>query len=142
MVAHVVGASAWIGGLVPLGRFIRAAQQNRYSSTDAQVVLLRFSHLGTAAVGIVAVTGAENTWRMLGTVPDPMSAYGSVLIAKIALFGFMLVLAVTNRYWLTPLLAQRGALLGVLVRTILMEQALAAGVLLAVSALGLMNPSM
>src|SRR5829696_4480015 len=71
MVAHVVSASAWIGGLVPLGRFVRAAQQHRYSITDAQIVLLRFSHLGMAAVGLLMVTGAANTWRMLGMVPDP-----------------------------------------------------------------------
>jgi putative copper resistance protein D len=141
MVAHVVSASAWMGGLVPLGRFVRAAQQGRYSITDAQVVLVRFSRLGIAAVGLIAVTGAVNTWRMLGMAPDPMDAYGRVLLAKIVLFGFMLVLAVTNRYWLMPQLSQQGRPLGALVRTILLEQALAAGVLLAVSALGLMDPS-
>src|SRR5215210_7134634 len=100
MVAHVVSASAWIGGLVPLGRFVRAAQQHRYSITDAQIVLLRFSHLGMAAVGLIAVTGAVNTLRMLGTAPDPTSAYGRVLLVKIALFGCMLLLAIANRYWL------------------------------------------
>ena len=73
---------------------------------------------------------------------DPMDAYGRVLLAKIVLFGFMLVLAVANRYWLMPQLGGPGRPLGSLVRTILMEQALAAGVLLAVSVLGLMNPSM
>ena len=142
MVVHVVGASAWIGGLVPLGRFVRAAQQHRYSITDARSVLLRFSHLGMAAVALIAVTGAVNTWRMLGMASDPMDAYGRVLLAKIVLFGFMLVLAVANRYWLMPQLGGPGRPLGSLVRTILMEQALAAGVLLAVSVLGLMNPSM
>jgi putative copper export protein len=54
----------------------------------------------------------------------------------------MLVLAALNRYWLTPRLAQQGALLRVLVRTIALEQALAAAVLLSVSVLGLMSPSM
>ena len=107
-----------------------------------EVVLLRFSHLGMAAVALIAVTGAVNTWRMLGMASDPMDAYGRVLLAKIVLFGFMLVLAVTNRYWLMPQLGGPGRPLGSLVRTILMEQALAAGVLLAVSILGLMNPSM
>ena len=127
---------------MPLGRFVRAAQQHRYSITDARSVLLRFSHLGMAAVALIAVTGAVNTWRMLGMASDPMDAYGRVLLAKIVLFGFMLVLAVANRYWLMPQLGGPGRPLGSLVRTILMEQALAAGVLLAVSVLGLMNPSM
>src|SRR3954470_10876598 len=76
MVAHVVGASAWIGGLVPLGRFVRTAQQHRYSVMDAQSVLLRFSHLSMAAVSLIAVTGAVNTWRMLAMARDPMDAYG------------------------------------------------------------------
>jgi putative copper export protein len=52
------------------------------------------------------------------------------------------MLAAANRYWLMPRLAQQDRLLSVLVRTIAMEQALAAAVLLAVSALGLVNPSM
>src|SRR4051812_2499091 len=52
MVAHIVGASAWIGGLVPLGRFVRTAQQQHHSIMDAQSVLLRFSHLGMAAVSL------------------------------------------------------------------------------------------
>src|SRR3954462_1233651 len=142
MVVHVVSASAWIGGLVPLGRFVRATQQHRYRITDAQVVLLRFSHLGLVTVGLIALTGAVNTWRMLAMASDPTDAYGRVLLTKIVLFGFMLVLAVTNRYWLMPQLGRPGRLLGALVRTILLEQALAAGVLLAVSALGLMDPSM
>jgi putative copper resistance protein D len=142
MVVHVVSASAWIGGLVPLGRFVRATQQHRYRITDAQVVLLRFSHLGLVTVGLIALTGAVNTWRMLAMASDPTDAYGRVLLTKIVLFGFMLVLAVTNRYWLMPQLGGPGRPLGALVRTILLEQALAAGVLLAVSALGLMDPSM
>jgi len=71
-----------------------------------------------------------------------MSAYGRVLRAKIALFGLTLVLAAVNRYWLTPRPAQRGRLLAVLVCSIVMEQALAAAVLLAVNLLGLMSPSM
>jgi copper resistance protein D len=142
MATHLVGAGAWIGGLVPLGRFVNAAQRHHYSITDTQVVLLRFSHLGMAAVGIIAVTGAANTLWILKTVPDPTSAYGRVLLIKIALFGCMLVLAIANRYWLMPRLARQGRFLGVLFHTITMEQALAAAVLLAVSALGLMNPSM
>ena len=111
MVVHVVGASAWIGGLVPLGRFVRAAQQHRYSITDARSVLLRFSHLGMAAVGLI-VYGVANTWRMLGMAPDPTDAYARVLLIKIVLFGFMLMLAVTNRYWLMPQIAGPGRPLG------------------------------
>ena len=78
---------------------------------------------------------------MTGINPDPMSAYGRVLRAKIALFGLTLVLAAVNRYWLTPRLAQRGRSLGVLVCSIV-EQALAAAVLLAVNLFRLMSPSM
>ena len=122
MVMHVVSASAWIGGLVPLGWLVRAAQPHRYSTTDAQVVLLRFSHLGMLAVSVIAVTEAVNTWRMLGMAPDPLDAYGRVLLAKIVLFGFMLVLAAINRYWLMPQLVGPGRPLRALVRTILLEQ--------------------
>jgi len=142
MVAHVISASAWIGGLVPLSRFVHTAQQQHHSLADAQGVLLRFSHLGMAAVGLITVTGVANTWRMLAMAPDPLGVYGRVLLAKVVLFGLMLVLAVTNRYWLMPQLGGPGRPLSALVRTILMEQALAAGVLLAVSVLGLMAPSM
>ena len=127
MAVHVIGAGAWIGGLVPLSRFVRAAKPYDNGTVEAQAVLLRFSHLGVVAVCAITATGGANTSRMLGTaLPDPMSTYGRVLLAKIALFGLMLVLAALNRYWLTPRLAQQGTLLCVLVRTIALEQALAA----------------
>src|SRR6478672_3493654 len=140
---HVTTWRSAPGGLVPLSRFIRPAKQHDNGTVAAQSVLVRFSHLGVVVVCAIAATGVANTSRMLGTaLPDLMSAYGRVLLAKVALFGLMLVLAALNRYWLTPRLAQQGTLLRVLVRTIALEQALAAAVLLAVSVLGLMSPSM
>ena len=53
---------------------------------EVETVLLRFSHLGMAAVCAIATTGVANTWRMLGTaLPELMTAYGRVLRANIAL---------------------------------------------------------
>src|SRR6478672_10183507 len=100
MAVHVIGAGAWIGGLVPLSRFIRPAKQHDKGTVAARSVLVRFSHLGVVVVCAIAAPGVANTSRMLGTaLPDPMSAYGRVLLAKVALFGLMLVLAALNRYW-------------------------------------------
>jgi hypothetical protein len=57
-------------------------QQHRYSITDAQAVLLRFSHLGMAAMSVIAVARSREYVRMLAMAPDPLDAYGRVMLAK------------------------------------------------------------
>ena len=138
---HVAGAGAWIGGLLPLGRVIAAAQRHPSEVAGAETVLARFSRFGIVVVALIAVTGALNTWRMLGGFPDPGNSYGRALLFKISLFVAMVGLAVYNRYALVSRMKSAPAKgLRTLSRNVALEQIIGFCVLLDVSALGLMDP--
>ncbi|MES0126743.1 CopD family protein [Mesorhizobium sp. C420B] len=82
-----------------------------------------------------------NTWLVLGSFPDPRNSYGRVLLFKISLFVAMVGLAVYNRYALVSRMKSEPAKsLGTLSRNVALEQIIGFGVLMDVSALGLMDP--
>jgi len=139
---HVACAGAWIGGLLPLARVIATARQHRSGIVIAGAAIRRFSRVGIVVVGVIALTGAANTWRVLGTLPDPADSYGQVLLLKIGLFASMIGIAAFNRYYLIVKLERPDptSTLEALSRNIALEQIFGAGVLLAVSVLGLMSP--
>ena len=110
--------------------------------------LVRFSAIGVRVVGVLLASGLVNSWFLVGrarlgrvlTTP-----YGRLLLAKLALFGFMLALAAVNRYWLTPQLERAHATDGArsfqpVIRSILTETAFALLVLGLVSWLGTLSP--
>ena len=149
---HLLAAGVWIGALVPLaillGRSSRAEALE--SPQRAAVGLERFSGVGAAAVAVLVLTGLVNSayligasrWRELFT-----TAYGRVLIVKLALFAAMLALAALNRYRLSPRLrtASQGSVstataLRAFRRTVLIETGLAFAVLGLVALLGMLEP--
>jgi putative copper resistance protein D len=102
---HLVAAAAWVGGLLPLA-FLLAAAGRTSSGAVARAASLRFSAYGIAAVGVLLLTGATNTWYLAGSIRALTATdYGHLLLVKIALFLLMLALATVNRVWLTPALA-------------------------------------
>jgi len=61
-----------------------------------------FSDLGAVSVATLLATGIVNTWVRVGSVELLTgSAYGRLLLFKIALFASMLGFAAVNRLWLT-----------------------------------------
>jgi putative copper resistance protein D len=100
--AHLLGAGAWLGGLVPLGFMLLS-----YTITnpeggylDVDTVLLRFSGMGYVAVATLIGSGLVNSWFLVGSVSSLLKApYGQILLAK---FAAMLALAAANRFWLVP----------------------------------------
>ncbi|MER8824050.1 MULTISPECIES: copper homeostasis membrane protein CopD [unclassified Mesorhizobium] len=138
---HVASAGAWIGGLLPLGLLIAAAQRHPSEVAGVETVLWRFSRFGMMAVALIFFTGAMNTWLMLGSFPDPRNSYGRILLFKISLFVAMVGLAVYNRYALVSRMKSEPVKsLGTLSRNVALEQIIGFGVLMDVSALGLMDP--
>jgi putative copper resistance protein D len=111
-ILHLIVAAAWLGGLVPLVMLMRWMIQSteKIDSTSFLSVLHRFSNLGLFAVATLVVTGALNTYFMLGDA-DALFAgdYGRVLLAKLTLFAVMLAFAAINRLRLTPDLASAEA---------------------------------
>ena len=88
---HVLGMAVWLGGLVTLA--IARTDEHAYGR-----VAERFSGLALGAVVVLALTGAVQAIRQL----QPFSAlwdsdYGRLLIAKLAAFGVLLLIAAWSR---------------------------------------------
>ena len=109
-IAHMIAAALWIGGIAAFALLLRQPDQIQTPAHVTVVVrsLENFSRVGTAAVGIVVLTGIFNGFVILNADVSSMfdSTYGLLLTAKVALFGVMLVLAANNRWKITPALTQ------------------------------------
>ncbi|MEH3048667.1 copper homeostasis membrane protein CopD [Sphingomonas adhaesiva] len=138
---HAVAAAGWFGALLAL----TGGVARRVSAERSAMALHRFSLFGTVFVAVLVVTGAINTVMIAGWSGLPALAstlYGRLLIAKIALFGGMLLLAAANRWQLTPRLMRDGAAaLPALRRSLALETALALAIIALVAALGTMDPT-
>ncbi len=106
-IAHLLAAAVWLGAVV--GFYLLLAMRQSSDIEVASRALSGFATLGTAAVGVLAVTGAVNAGFLVGA--DGLSriagsAWGGLLIVKLALFGLMLGLAAHNRFTLAPALSR------------------------------------
>ena len=151
-IVHLLAAGAWVGALVALGAML-TRRASRLTSTDfisMHRTLEGFSKAGTIFVALVIITGAINTWVLVG--PSGVCLVGSdryvqLLAFKLALFAAMLGLAAVNRFRLTPALwrdLKTGTVPSVaqqaLRRSIAIEAGLAASVLAIVAWLGTLVP--
>jgi putative copper resistance protein D len=147
---HLVAASAWIGGLVPLALLLSFTRRHGSEAwaAIAAAVTQRFSVLGIASVATLIASGTINAWFLVGSVQALLvTEYGRVLIVKLALFVLMLAIAAINRTVLTPQLAASAAsdrhfnALRALTRHCLYEIALGLMILLVVGWLGTLHPA-
>lgn len=111
-IAHLVAAGVWVGALVcllllvsrPIARLDTAHLRLTHRALDG------FSLIGTVLVAVIVATGLVNAWLLVGppnVLTLPSTAYGQLLLIKLALFAAMLGFAALNRYRLTPTLAAR-----------------------------------
>jgi putative copper resistance protein D len=109
-ILHSWAAALWLGALAAL--LIMTLRHRSGDSASDRVLhgaLHGFSGVGTAAVAVLVLSGLVNSWFTVGVdgigrlVTTP---YGRLLLAKLALFGLMVALAASNRFHLTPDLAE------------------------------------
>jgi putative copper resistance protein D len=102
--SHLIAASAWVGGLMPLLIFIGPrAFSHQPPLLDCFKALRRFSTLAGWSVAVLAASGVLNTWFMTSGLHSFFATeYGDLVLVKIALFIVMLGFGAVNRYWLTP----------------------------------------
>jgi copper resistance protein D len=135
---HLIAAGWWIGGLLAL------VLVSRRLGPEAAEVLHRFSGVGYGAVAAIVATGLFKSAMLVATLQGADStAYGWTLLLKVALFAGMGLLALSNRFWITPGLhngGDRDAWLKRLQWQVTAEFALGLGVLAVVGALGAMSP--
>jgi putative copper resistance protein D len=147
MAVHLLAAGAWLGGLVPLGRTLRAARLagGEAALAGAARALRRFSRMGYAAVGLILLTGVANTWFVAATARGFALAYASALALKLVLAAALVSLALANRTVLLPRVdgaeGRDPAALAALERNVLLEQGLGLLVVLTASLLGSLPPS-
>jgi len=107
--AHFGGIGLWFGGLagiVSIRRFFREPE----APPLARIVLGRFSRLAAYAVALVLGGGVVLSLLLVGTWEALLgTAYGWVVLGKIALFAPMVGLGAFNRYRLIPETAEAKA---------------------------------
>lgn len=98
---HVLAAVAWLGSLLPLALFVRAAPP-RVALTAA----LRYSTFGKLAVVALIVTAAWQGLVLVGSLPAFVTtAYGRVVLIKIVLFAVLIGFAIRHRFRMVPAFA-------------------------------------
>ena len=136
---HLLAAGWWIGGLAAL-----LASSPTLQGAEAAPLLQRFSGIGYWAVAVIIATGLFKSAILIAR-PAALfgSAYGELLLLKLALVAGMGALALSNRFWITPALvrgADETASLRRLRVQVAVELCLGLMVLGVVGALGSMQP--
>jgi putative copper resistance protein D len=147
---HLIAASAWVGGLLPLALLLASTRRGEISLAVARDATLRFSMLGVISVGVLLVTGVMNAWVLVGGMPALVGTdYGRLLLVKVALFLGMVAIAAVNRLRLTPRLVHaagattapvKGDGVRALARNSVIEATLGLAILVVVGALGTAPP--
>jgi putative copper export protein/mono/diheme cytochrome c family protein len=147
---HLIAASAWVGGLLPLVLLLVSTRRGEISLAVTRDATLRFSRLGVLSVGVLLVTGVMNGWLLAGGVPALVGTdYGRLLLVKVALFLAMVVIAAVNRLRFTPRLVRaagaatapvKGDGVRALARNSMIEATLGLAILVVVGALGTTPP--
>ena len=138
-IVHLLAGGAWIGALLPLWLTLHVARPGTIEM--AAEAGRRFAFFGTVAVALVVASGIVDGLFLVGGVSDLVTtAYGLVLLAKLALVGGMLLCAALNRLVFVPKLTPETDALMWIRRSVTAEIGLGLMVLAAASLLGTMQP--
>lgn len=110
-IIHLLAAGVWVAALLALTTllFRPHRRMTRAHVEFSHRALASFAVVGTAVVALLVLTGAVNSWLLIG--PDRFGAllstlYGQLLVLKLFLFVAMLGLAAANRFYMTPALEE------------------------------------
>ncbi len=141
-VVHLLAAMIWLGAL-PVLAWLTVRQP-----PHAARALGDFSAIGPALVALIVLSGAVNSWFLVGpsqALHLTDSLYGRLLAAKLVLFLLMLALAAANRWRLAPALDRAVATDAppprALIVALSLETLLGAGVLALVAWMGTVPPA-
>lgn len=110
-IIHLLAAGVWVAALLSLTTllFRPHRRMTRAHVEFSHRALASFAVVGTAVVVLLVLTGAVNSWLLVG--PDRFgsllsSLYGQLLLVKLLFFVAMLGLAAANRFYMTPALEE------------------------------------
>lgn len=146
---HLLASGLWIGGLLPLAALLAAAARETGADTRPYAVLAarRFSRLALACVLLLAASGFVNAWTHVAGVANLVgTAYGRLLLAKLALLAPILTMGMLNRSRRVPALGGDAPSVGrpamrALSRAVVVEAALGTLLVALVAALGMTPPA-
>jgi copper resistance protein D len=138
---HLMAAGAWIGGLVTFAICLRAHERDDLRK-DAVRAMAGFSFWGQLIVAAIVLTGVVNIALTSHHPPvPPTTPYRALLVAKLVIVATMILLALFNRFVLTPRLKTSENALTTLRATSAAEVALGCVVIALVSAFALLDPA-
>ena len=92
-VVHFSAAAVWLGGLVLLGTCVLA-----HADAGLPQAVPRFSTVAFTAMVVIVVTGILQGWRQVGSLQAlGQTGYGRLLVAKVAVFLVLIVVAGRSR---------------------------------------------
>ncbi len=140
-VLHLLGAGGWLGGLLPLLIVVRHAPP-----ALGAMAARWFSPLGQVCVGLLAISALVQGWVLVGSVPGLVgTAYGWMVLVKLALSAVLLAFAALNRYRFAPTLlhaADPQSAKHILVRSITLQTGAALAIVAAAVVLSGLPPAM
>src|SRR5262249_15954023 len=102
---HVTSSAIWVGGLFGLAATVLRAA-GAWPAPVLAAVATRFSRLAGACLLFVVLTAVYNAWISIPFVSALWTtAYGGVLIAKIAVVLVIVAIGALNRFTIVPGLA-------------------------------------
>ncbi len=140
---HLAATIVWLGGLVPLGFAIATALRDKNKSMPLDRLIPRFSVIAVICVVLLAVTGIYSYQLHVGDLKLLIATtYGQALTFKTALFALLILFGAINLLILSPGLRRiNQRLTRSFARTVRIELAIGALVLLAVGAMTSIAPS-
>lgn len=149
---HLLACGFWLGGLWPLAAVLTACRHRGDAAafSIAGLVTRDFSRLALASAAILIATGLYNAWYLIGDLASLIgTAYGQLLLAKLALLSLLLGLGAVNLFVLKPEIVHEHNLrpentsgrLARLTRNIAIEVGAGLGILLIVGHMGLIPPA-
>ena len=139
-VVHLFGAGAWLGGLVPLLLVVRDAPAKAGASAARW-----FSPMGKLCLVALAASAMFQGWVLVESIPGLVgTAYGWMVLLKLALLGVLFAFALANRYRLAPALVRDNpaAAKRSLVRSIAVQTGFGLAIIVAASVLSSLPPAM
>lgn len=102
---HLLAATLWVGGLLFLALALWLARSLPAESRAwlSLNLILHFSGLAAIAVGALAASGLYLAWQHVGTWTRLVgTAYGQMLLAKLALASLTMLIAGVNLFYIKP----------------------------------------
>jgi copper transport protein len=105
---HLLATAIWIGGVVCLALVLPAALRQFIPGTGERTRFLAsliplFSQMSLICVTVLVLSGVYSSWIEIGSLQALYSTlYGQVLLAKLAIFIFIMALAAGNLLRISP----------------------------------------